>query len=258
MHGTVTDPLGAAVVGATVALVLDGKVVTNTHTDSVGGFTLSCGTGGRFFVVAAAPSFRQVITQGFYAGKLDSVQQDVVLEADTVRQSIVVTASGLPMPQAQTSASVDVLHAGDLENRFTLIDPLRQITGVNVVSYGQYGSATSIFVRGGNSDANKVLIDGVPGEDIGGVFDLGAVSTTGIDSVEVFRGPNSVLYGSDAAAGLFSITTPRGTTPTPSFFTRATPAITTPTKMRCRPAELTTRSTTTARSPGSTAPTTSR
>ena len=58
----------------------------------------------------------------------------------------------------------------------------------------------------------------MPGEDIGGVFDLGAVSTTGIDSVEVFRGPNSVLYGSDAAAGLFSITTPRGTTPTPSIF----------------------------------------
>ncbi len=218
VHGTVTDPLGAAVAGAAVALVLDGKVITNTHTDAAGGFTMSCGSGGRFFVIAAAPSFRQVVTQGFYAGKLDSVQQDVVLEADTVRQSIVVTASGLPMPQAQTGASVDVLHASDLENRFTLIDPLRQIPGLNIVSYGQYGSATSIFVRGGNSDANKVLFDGVPGEDIGGIFDLGAVSTTGIDSVEVFRGPNSVLYGSDAAAGLFSITTPRGTTPTPSVF----------------------------------------
>ena len=218
VRGTVTDPLGAAVAGATVALVLDGKVITNTHTDAAGGFTMSCGSGGRFYVVTAAPSFRQVITQGFYAGKLDSVQQDVVLEADTVRQNIVVTASGLPIPQAQTAASVDVLHASDLENRFTLVDPLRQITGVNIVSYGQYGSATSIFVRGGNSDANKILIDGVPAEDIGGVFDLGAISTTGIDSVEVFRGPNSVLYGSDAAAGLFSITTPRGSTPTPSFF----------------------------------------
>jgi iron complex outermembrane receptor protein/vitamin B12 transporter len=218
VRGTVTDPLGAAVPGAAVALVLNGKVVTSTHTDAVGGFTMSCGSGGRFYVVAAAASFRQVVTPGFYAGKLDSVEQDVVLEADTVRQSIVVTASGLPIPQAQTGASVDVLHASDLGNRFTLIDSLRQIPGVNIVGYGQYGSATSIFVRGGNSDANKILFDGVPGEDIGGVFDLGAVSTTGIDTVEVFRDPNSVLYGSDAAAGLVSVTTPRGTTPTPSFF----------------------------------------
>jgi iron complex outermembrane receptor protein/vitamin B12 transporter len=218
VHGTVTDPLGAAVSGATVALVENGKVVTNTHSDAAGGFTLSCGSGGRFYVLAGAPSFRQVTTRSFYAGKLDSVQQDVVLEADTVRQNIVVTASGLPAPQAQSGASVDVLHSGDLENRFTLIDPLRQVPGVNVVSYGQNGGATSIFVRGGNSDANKVLIDGVPAEDIGGRFDLGSVSTTGVDSVEVFRGPNSVLYGSDAAAGLFSITTPKGSTPTPSFF----------------------------------------
>jgi vitamin B12 transporter len=215
VHGTVTDPLGAAVAGANVALVQNGKVVTNTHTDSVGGFTLSCGTGGRFLVIAAAPSFRQVITQTFYAAKLASVQQDVVLEADTVRQSIVVTATGLPVPQAQTSSSVSVLHAADMNNRFTLIDPLRQITGVTVVSNGQNGSVTSTFVRGGNSDANKILIDGVTAENIGGQFDWANVSTTGVDTVEAFRGPNSALYGSDAAAGLFSITTPRGTTPTP-------------------------------------------
>jgi vitamin B12 transporter len=217
VRGTVTDPRGAAIAGATVALVQNGKVVTNTHTDAFGGYTLSCGSGGRFFVLASGPSFRQVSARSFYAGKLDSVQQDVVLEVDTVRQSVVVTATGMATPQGETSASVDVLHASDLQNRFTLIDPLRQIPGVNVVTYGQYGSAASIFVRGGNSDANKILIDGVPAEDIGGVFDLGSVSTTGIDTVEVFRGSNSVLYGSDAAAGVFSITTARGSTPTPSF-----------------------------------------
>jgi iron complex outermembrane receptor protein/vitamin B12 transporter len=217
VHGTVTDPLGAAVPGAVVALMQDGKVITNTRSDAAGGFTLSSGSSGRFYVLASALTFRQVTTQGFYAGRLDSVQQDVVLEADTVRQNIVVTASGLPAPQAQTGASVDVLHAPDFANRFTLIDPLRQIPGVAVVSDGQNGSATSIFVRGGNSDANKILIDGVPAEDIGGVFDLSTISTTAIDSVEVYKGPNSVLYGSDAAAGLFSITTPRGSTPTPSF-----------------------------------------
>jgi len=218
VHGTVTDPLGAPVSGAAVALVQNGKVVTSTHSDAAGGFTLSCGTGGRFYVLASSLSFRQVSSQGFYAGKLDSVEQNVVLEVDTLRQSIIVTATGLPIPQAQTGASVTVLQAADLENRFTMIDPFRQVPGVNVVTYGQNGSATSVFVRGGNSDANKTLIDGVPAEDIGGRFDLGNVSTTGVGSVEAFRGSNSVLYGSDAAAGVFSITTPRGSTPTPSLF----------------------------------------
>jgi len=218
VHGNVTDPLGAPVAGAAVALVQNGKVVTNTHSDAAGGFTLSCGAAGRFYVLAASPTFRQVSSQGFYAGKLDNVEQNVVLEANTVRQNIVVTATGLPTPQAQTSASVTVLQPDDFANRFTLIDALRQVPGVNVVSYGQNGSVASIFVRGGNSDANKFLLDGVPAEDIGGVFDLSGVSTTGVAAVEAFRGSNSVLYGSDAAAGVFSLTTPRGSTPTPSFF----------------------------------------
>src|ERR1700753_1306676 len=78
VHGTVTDPLGAPVAGATVALVQGGKVVTNSLTDAYGGFTMSVGVGGRFIVLASGPSFRQVSTQSFYAGKLDSVQKNVV------------------------------------------------------------------------------------------------------------------------------------------------------------------------------------
>ena len=210
-------PLGAAVPGATVALVQNGKVVASTSSGGDGSYSLSSGASGRFFVLVAGQSFKQLATHSFYAGALDSVEQNATLEPDTVRQSIVVTATGVPLPQAQTSASVDVLHESDFEHRYQLIDPLRQVPGVNVVTYGQLGSASSIFVRGGNSNANKVLIDGVPAEDIGGRFDLGTVSTTGVEQVEAFRGPDSVLYGSDAAAGIFSITTPRGSTPAPSL-----------------------------------------
>ena len=85
-------------------------------------------------------------------------------------------------------------------------------------SKGQLGSATSLFVRGGNSDANKVTFDGVTAEDIGGRFDYGNVSTGGITSMEVYRGPNSAIYGSDAAAGVVDFASPRGTTSTPSLF----------------------------------------
>ena len=65
--------------------------------------------------------------------------------------------------------------------------------------------------------ANRVVMDGVPVEDIGGRFDFGNVATTGIQDVEVYRGPNTVLYGSDAAAGVVALTTPRGSTPFPSL-----------------------------------------
>ncbi len=61
-------------------------------------------------------------------------------------------------------------------------------------------------------------LDGVPTDDVGGAFDFSNVSTAGIGQFEVYRGPNSVLYGSDASAGVVSLLTPRGSTAFPSFF----------------------------------------
>jgi iron complex outermembrane receptor protein/vitamin B12 transporter len=98
-----------------------------------------------------------------------------------------------------------------------MVDPLRQVPGFDVVQTGQRGGVTSVFIRGGNSDSNKVLLDGVSIEDIGGRFDLSTVSSTGVAHVEAYRGPNSVLWGSDAAAGVMAFFTPRGTTPFPSL-----------------------------------------
>ncbi len=74
-----------------------------------------------------------------------------------------------------------------------------------------------LFVRGGNSASNRVVLDGVPIENIGGVFDYSGLATTGIQSVEIYRGANSTLYGTDAAAGVVSLATPRGTTSFPSL-----------------------------------------
>jgi vitamin B12 transporter len=85
------------------------------------------------------------------------------------------------------------------------------------VQQGMYGGITSLFVRGGNSAANRVVLDGVPIENIGGVFDYSGLATTGIKSFEIYRGANSTLYGSDAAAGVVNLETPRGTTSFPSL-----------------------------------------
>ena len=82
---------------------------------------------------------------------------------------------------------------------------------------GQRGAQSSLFIRGGDSDANKILVDGVSAGDLGGRFDFGPLSTTAVESAEVYRGPNSSLYGADAASGVVSLTTPHGTTSFPSF-----------------------------------------
>ncbi|HVJ09723.1 MAG TPA: TonB-dependent receptor [Acidisarcina sp.] len=218
VRGTVTDPLGAPVARAEVALVANGAVLTSATTGPDGSYQLTTPEAGRFYVVVAGRTFHQMTTAGFYAGRLDAVEQNIVLEPEWVRQEIVVTATGTPLPQEQVSSSVTLIPRAGFETHSDLVDTLRQVPGTSVVQSGQRGSATSLFVRGGNSDANKVTYDGVTAEDIGGRFDYGSVSTNGISSLEAYRGPNSVLYGSDAASGVVDLATPRGTTATPSIF----------------------------------------
>ncbi|HEX3471002.1 MAG TPA: TonB-dependent receptor plug domain-containing protein [Silvibacterium sp.] len=217
VHGTVTDTLGRPIPNATVGLVQNGKVIANAHSNYDGTYQISSSATGQFYILVGGTSFRQLTTGSFYGGEFDAVEQNVVLEPEWVRQSIVVTATGTPQPQAQVSASVSVLTKADFQNRTDMVDPLRQVPGFNIVQTGQRGGVTSIFIRGGNSDSNKILFDGVPMEDIGGRFDLSTVSSTGISSVEAYRGPNSVLWGSDAAAGVVAFSTPRGSTPFPSL-----------------------------------------
>src|ERR1019366_4258403 len=79
------------------------------------------------------------------------------------------------------------------------------------------GAETSLFIRGGDSDSNKIVLDGISIGDLGGQFDFGPLSTTAVQNAEVYRGPNTNLYGADAASGVVSLTTPHGTTSFPSL-----------------------------------------
>jgi len=217
VHGTITDPVGEVIPNAIVTLMHNGHVVKVTRSHADGSYELLSGLSGRFYVLATGNSFRQITTQSFYAGKLDDVVQNVTLEPAWVRQQVIVTATGNPTPQAQVSAPVSALGFTDFKNRAGMVDALRQLPGLNVVQSGQRGAITSVFIHGGNSNANRVILDGVPIEDIGGQFDYSMLATTGIDHVEAYRGPDSVLYGADAAAGVIAFTTPQGSTPFPSL-----------------------------------------
>jgi vitamin B12 transporter len=135
---------------------------------------------------------------------------------DTVAlPEVVVTATRYPVAPESVSATLTVLHGDEIRSQGLRFvgDALRQIPGVQVVQGGGFGAATSLFMRGGESDYTKVLIDGVPVNDPGGAFDFGSLTTDNIDRIEILRGPASVLYGSDAMTGVVQIITRRGTGP---------------------------------------------
>jgi len=217
VHGRITDPLGVPVAGAELALLAGGKIVTSGRSATDGTYSLRTGQSGHFYVVVVSQTFRQISTPAFYAGVLDSHLQNVVLEPERIHQQVVVTATGTPTPQAQVSGAITFVPQPDFRNRAILIDAMRQAPGIFLVQQGMYGGITSLFVRGGNSAANRVVMDGVPIENIGGIFDYSTLATTGIKSFEIYRGANSTLYGSDAAAGVVNLETPRGTTSFPSL-----------------------------------------
>ena len=210
IRGTVTDTSGATVTGATVVLVNGGRYVGKTVSTADGSFQFTTGQSGRFSLIITAQSFRQLEPPAFYAGVNDSVERNLVMEAEWVHQAIVVTATGTPTPQQQTSEPTSVLGSLDLSLRDSFVDALRLMPGTVSTQAGQVGAQSSLFVRGGSSDANKVLLDGVSIGDLGGRFDFGPLSTTAIESAEVYRGPNSSLYGADAGSGVVAYSTRKG------------------------------------------------
>jgi vitamin B12 transporter len=217
VHGVVSDPSGARITGAKVVLIRNGSTVSAGVSGADGSYQITTAEQGRFYLVISANGFRQLEAPGFYAGKFDNHEQNLVLEPTWVRESIVVTANGTPTSQPQTGASISVLGPSDLALRSDLVSSLRLMPGTSVSQVGQMGAQASLFIRGGDSDADKILVDGVSAGDLGGRFDFGPLSTTAVERAEVYRGPDSSLYGADAESGVVSLTTPHGTTSFPSF-----------------------------------------
>jgi vitamin B12 transporter len=210
VRGVVTDALSRPVPGARVQLIQGQKAVAIGIAGLDGTYEIRSTESGRFTLLTSSATFYPGIGQEFYGGSTDEITQNIVLETSSVHEEVTVTATGTPTPVQQASSAVTLIPDIYLQTPLGISDVLRQSPGVDVVQQGQMGGVTSLFVRGGNSDANKVLIDGITAEDVGGRFDFGTVSSSGITGMEIYRGPDSVLYGSDAAAGVVAFSTPQG------------------------------------------------
>jgi vitamin B12 transporter len=137
---------------------------------------------------------------------------------DDELETLVVTATRIPTPELDVASSITVITADDIAARQvrTLPDLLKEVPGLNLVQTGGAGGQTSVFMRGTNSNHTKVLVDGIDLGDPsnpGGAFDLGTFLTQDIQTVEILRGPQSGLYGSDAIGGVINIITKSGSGP---------------------------------------------
>jgi len=216
ISGTVVDPLNARVGGAMVKLLVDGKAVKDAVANTTGEFTFDALAEGRYQIEAGAPGFQPRTSDAVFVGG-GRVTLEIALPIGPLEQSVSVTAAATDVLPSQIGAPVTVIDLATIDaiGKVDVLESLRLVPGVSLIQTGARGGVTSMFVRGGNSNFNKVLIDGIPANDIGGGVDLAAFSTAGIERVEALRDPNSVVFGSDALSGVVSLTSRRGHTPTP-------------------------------------------
>ena len=127
-------------------------------------------------------------------------------------ESVVVTATRAPLAVEESGVAAEVFTAKDFEPaRGAFVQNLlRDVPGLTVVQSGSNGAITSVFARGGESDAALVLLDGVPVTEPGGGLDFAHLTSPGLERMEVIRGPESVLFGAEAPSAVIQMFTERG------------------------------------------------
>jgi vitamin B12 transporter len=222
LHIKVVDPHSAAVAGAQVSIYRQGETsplqVRSTSGEGEAIFHLDNATGLRAQVLA--PGF--AVAWSDVANSSSSatlIKLQIALQIAAASEIVVVSATRTLTPEQETASSVSLLSGDAIETMQPTsgADALRFLPGAIVNVAGQRGGLGSLFVRGGDSRYNKVLIDGVPVTDPGGTFNASTVPLGETDRLEFLRGAQSTLYGSDAMTSVVQVFTRNGTTETPEL-----------------------------------------
>ncbi len=214
----VVDPQAAAVAGAQVSVSGAGAEIRVATTSAEGIATLDVASANSFQIKVLAPGFAPYSETGSgqaIRGGLITVRLQVAVAQETV----VVSATRTPAPAEETGASISTLENGQLETMQPVAadGAVRFLPGAVVNAAGQRGGLSSLFVRGGDSTYNKVIVDGVTVNEPGGTFDFGTLPLTQANRVEFLRGAQSTLYGTDAMTSVVQVFTRTGSTPMPEL-----------------------------------------
>jgi vitamin B12 transporter len=211
----VIDPQDAAVAGAQVQLLKLGKPVTVQNTSAEGLVIFRENASSSYRVHVLAPGFAEETAD--LSSTSDAIT--VKLRVATAAETVVVTATRTPVTSQTAGAEVSSLSSGQLEvmQPIAADDAIRFLPGAVVNTAGQRGGISSLFVRGGESTYNKVIVDGVAVDNPGETFDFGTLPLTQADRIEFVRGAQSTLYGSDAMTSVIQVWTRTGSTNIPEL-----------------------------------------
>ena len=205
LAGIVVDSSGRAVPRAFVR-AFDGAAhqIAATFADEAGRFRLP---------IETQDCRVQASLTGFTSADADCGAQPlrITLGVAPIQETVVVTATRTEAPSGQVGASITAFTAADIERRRVpfVADLLRTTPGASVVTTGPPGGVTSLFVRGGESSYNKVLLDGIPLNEPGGTFNFSNLTTENLERLEIVRGAQSALFGSDAMSSVVQLITRR-------------------------------------------------
>jgi vitamin B12 transporter len=214
LSGRVLDPDGRPVPYAEVVISTTSSLPQNIDADAEGRFSFNGLAPGTYALRASAPG---LVADPVNVELADgaNASSELTLRISAVTEALVVSASQIDQPLSRTPDSVTVIAGRDIEARqqFMLGSPLESVPGLTVQRNGGPGTVTSLFTRGGESDFTLVLIDGVRANSFGGGIDLSQVPLHDVERIEVVRGPQSALYGSDAIGGVVQVITRSGGRP---------------------------------------------
>jgi outer membrane cobalamin receptor len=214
LAGTVLDPEGRAVPNARIIVSTQLGAIAETFSGPSGEYEFPPLADGPYDLHVVADGFQTPVTQVILSGD-DRQDVTVRLRITAITESVVVSASQVEVARADAPGSVTVISGAELRARQTesVVDALRQVPGLSVARSGSRGALTSLFPRGGASNYTLVLVDGVRANSFGGGYDFAHLSLANIDRIEIVRGPQSALYGSEAIGAVVQVITKRGGAP---------------------------------------------
>ena len=220
LSGNLTDISGAALGGVRLnALSLNspGSSVQSATTSVDGSYSLSLPPGEYRIQFTLAPFASRDLTVDLASGAARTI--NVRMELAALSDQVLVTGNSEPIQGQQSSAPNSIISREEMDLRQSvgLPDLLSYSTGVVFSRTGANGGTASLFLNGGNSNFVKVLVDGSAINPPGGAVDFSILTADNLDKIEIVRGAESALYGTDAVSGVVQLFSHRGTTTVPAF-----------------------------------------